>query len=70
MMTVRDTRTGRAVSWGTDHQRMHEIAATRPHLVAVEDRAASRFYWYLGKLPMGAVHPYDLEAQRYAEIKP
>lgn len=70
MMTVRDTRTGEAVSWGTDHTRMHEIAATDPSFEAVEDRAASRYYWYLGKRPMGSVHPYDRDAQLHARIKP
>ncbi len=70
MLIVRDTRTGVAVSWGTDHHRMHEIADADPNLVAVEDRAASRYYCNLPNLRLGEVHPYDLDAQREALIKP
>jgi hypothetical protein len=70
MLIVRDRRDGRPVSWGTDHHRMHEIAKTDPNFIAVEDRAASRYYCHLDKLPMGSTHPYDLDAQREAEIKP
>lgn len=70
MLIVRDTRTGQAVSWGTDHQLMHDIAAGNPHYEAVEDRAAPSYYCNLPKLRLGQVHPYDLDAQREAEIKP
>ena len=70
MLIVRDTRTGRAVSWGTDHPRMHEIAAMDPAFETVPDVAASRYYWNVERQGMGWVHPYDLDAQREAEIKP
>lgn len=70
MLIVRDRRDGRAVSWGTDHERMRQIAASSPHYEAVEDGAASSYYCNLPKLRLGEVHPYDLSAQLEAEIKP
>ena len=71
MLIVRDTRDGRAVSWGTNHDRMREIAATNPdRFELVPDIAASRYYWHINREGMAWVHPYDLDAQQYAEIKP
>ncbi len=70
MLIVRDRRDGHAVSWGTDHQRMKEIAALSDDFYAIEDRAASRYYCHLPKLRMGETHPYDLSAQLEAEVKP
>jgi hypothetical protein len=70
MLIVRDRRDGRAVSWGTDHERMRQIAARNDSFYAVEDRAASLYYCNLPKLRMGQIHPYDLSAQQEAEIKP
>jgi hypothetical protein len=71
MLVVRDrSRNGRAVSWGTDHHRMREIAATNPTFEAVPDFGANRFYCHVEREGMAWVHPYDLDAQREAEIKP
>lgn len=70
MLIVRDRRDGRAVSWGTDHYRMREIAASNPNFETVADRAASRYYWNVERDGMAWVHPYDLSAQQEAEIKP
>jgi len=71
MLIVRDgSRGGKAVSWGTDHHRMHEIAAGRPEFYTVPDRAASSYYWHVERQGMAWVHPYDLSAQQEAEIKP
>lgn len=68
MLIVRDSRTGKAVSWGTDHHRMNEIAATDPHYVTMPDIAANNYYWYVERQGMGWVHPYDLDAREHAEI--
>jgi len=72
MLIVRDCRDGHAVTWGTDHHRMKQIAATNPHWRTVEDMAASAYYCHVDRPTMSAswVHPYDLDAQREAEIKP
>lgn len=71
MLIVRDrSRNGVAVSWGTDHHRMREIADTNPAFEVVSDIAASRYYWHVERQGMAWVHPYDLDAQREAEIKP
>lgn len=71
MLVVRDTsRNGKPVSWGTDHHRMHEIAALDAAFEAVPDLGASRYYWNVEREGMAWVHPYDLSAQRDAEIKP
>jgi hypothetical protein len=70
MLIVRDRRDGHAVSWGTDHDRMREIAATDPSFEAVSDLGASRYYCHVQRQGMAWVHPYDQDAQRYAEIKP
>jgi hypothetical protein len=70
MMVVRNRHDGRPLTWGTDHRRMQEIAASNPDYVAVEDRAAPSYYCHVPRLRMGQVHPYDLSAQKYAEIKP
>lgn len=72
MLIVRDRRDGRAVSWGTDHERMQEIAATNPDFYAIEDMAASSYYCHVQRPAMNAhwVHPYDLDAAEHAEIKP
>ena len=70
MLIVRDRRDGRAVSWGTDHDRMHEIAATDPNFETVSDLGANRYYCHVERQGMAWVHPYDLSAQQEAEIKP
>jgi hypothetical protein len=72
MLIVRDRRDGHAVSWGTDHDHMREIAQRSPHFYAIEDRAASAYYCHVQRPVMSAawVHPYDLSAQEEAEIKP
>jgi len=70
MLIVCDTHDGRAVSWGTDHDRMREIAATNPAFETVPDIAASRYYCHVQREGMAWVHPYDLSAQLEAEIKP
>jgi hypothetical protein len=72
MLVVRDrSRNGRAVSWGTDHHRMREIAAMSPDYEAVTDLTASTsYYWHVEREGMAWVHPYGLDAQREAEIKP
>jgi len=73
MLIVRDgSRGGKAVSWGTDHHRMHEIADSDPNLYAIADMAASAYYCHVDRPTMSAswVHPYDLDAQLHAEIKP
>lgn len=70
MLIVRDRRDGRAVSWGTDHWRMHEIAASDTNLETVPDLGASRYYCHVDRQGLAWVHPYDLDAQREAEIKP
>lgn len=70
MLIVRDRRDGRAVSWGTDHHRMHEIAATSPYFEVWPDHGATWHYWHVTREGLGWVHPYDADAQREAEIKP
>ena len=70
MLIVRDRRDGRAVSWGTDHHRMHEIAAIDPAFETWPDLGAAWFYCNVEKQGMDWVHPYDLSAQLEAEIKP
>jgi hypothetical protein len=70
MRIVRDTRTGKAVSWGTDHERMREIAATDDNFETAPDLGASRFYCHVERQGMAWEHPYDRDARLYAEIKP
>jgi hypothetical protein len=71
MLVVRDRRDGHAVTWGTDHHHMREIADSDPNLVAMPDLTASTtYYWHVEREGMSWVHPYDLDAQREAEIKP
>jgi hypothetical protein len=72
MLIVRDRRDGHAVTWGTDHDHMRKIANSDPNFYAIEDRAASSYYCHVQRPTMNAawVHPYDLDAQREAEIKP
>lgn len=71
MLIVRDrSRNGRAVSWGTDHQRMREIAATNPDFEVRPDLGAAWHYCHVEKQGMDWVHPYDLDARQHAEIKP
>lgn len=70
MLIVRDTRTGVAVSWGTDHARMHEIAATNPAFETAPDFGATRYYCHVVRQGLAWVHPYDLDAQLHAQIKP
>ena len=71
MLIVRDrSRNGRAVSWGTDHERMHEIARTNPAFETVPDFGANRYYCHVERRGLNWVHPYDLDAQLHAEIKP
>ncbi len=68
MLIVRDTRTGVAVTWGTDHEQMRQHAATSPYYVAVNDLGATRYYCHVERQGLAWVHPYDLDAQRHAEI--
>jgi hypothetical protein len=70
MLIVRDRRDGHAVSWGTDHHRMREIAASDENFETSPDLSASRYYWHVERQGLGRVHPYDLSAQQEAEIKP
>jgi hypothetical protein len=70
MLIVRDRRDGRAVSWGTDHERMRQIAASDPDFETAPDFGASRYYCHVERQGMAWVHPYDLSAQQEAEIKP
>lgn len=71
MLIVRDrSRGGVVVSWGTDHERMREIAATNPAFETTSDLGAAWHYWHVVRKGLGWVHPYDLSAQREAEIKP
>lgn len=72
MYIVRDrSRNGKAVSWGTDWTRMDEIAATnRDDFEVWPDLAANDYYWHVERQGFNWVHPYDREAQLYAEIKP
>lgn len=71
MLVVRDrSRNGIAVSWGTDHQRMREIAATNPAFEVWPDLGAAWFYCHVKPQGLDWVHPYDLSAQLDAEIKP
>ena len=70
MLIVRDRRDGRAVSWGTDHDRMREIAAADSAFETWPDLGAAWFYCNVEKQGMDWVHPYDLSAQLEAEIKP
>lgn len=72
MLIVRDRRDGRAVSWSTDHDRMHEIADLDENFYTIEDRAGHAYYCHVTRPTMSAswVHPYDLSAQLEAEIKP
>lgn len=70
MLIVRDRRDGRAVSWSTDHHRMHEIADSNPDFETWPDRNADDYYWHVEREGMHWIHPYDLSAQQEAEIKP
>lgn len=71
MLVVRDrSRNGKPVSWGTDHERMQEIAALDTNFEAVPDFGASWYYCHVERQGLAWVHPYDLDAQREAEIKP
>lgn len=70
MLIVRDRRDGHAVSWGTDHHRMREIAGQDPNYEAVTDLNAGRYYWHVEREGMAWEHPYDRDAQLHAEIKP
>lgn len=70
MLIVRDRRDGRAVSWGTDHHRMREIAATDPAFETTPDLGATWYYCHVERQGLAWIHPYDLDAQREAEIKP
>ncbi|MEU0883686.1 hypothetical protein ABZ345_34215 [Lentzea sp. NPDC005914] len=71
MYIVRDnSRDGVAVSWGTDRERLDQIAATSPDYEIWPDLNASDYYWHEHRHGIRWVHPYDLDAQREAEIKP
>jgi hypothetical protein len=72
MLVVRDrSRGGVAVSWGTDHHRMREIADSNPNYEAVTDLTASTtYYWHVEREGMSWEHPYDRSARLEAEIKP
>lgn len=71
MYIVRDnSRGGVAVSWGTDRERLDQIAATSPHYEIWPDLNASNFYWHVRRRGLKWVHAYDLDASQHAEIKP
>ena len=70
MLIVRDTRTGEAVTWGTDHQLMREIAASNPNYVTMNDLGAARYYCHVVREGQGWIHPYDRDAMHYTRIKP
>lgn len=69
MYIVRDnSRNGRAVSWGTDRERLNEIAATNPDFEVWHDLTAGRYYCHVKFGGWNFKHPYDLDAAQHAEI--
>lgn len=71
MYVVRDnSRRGKAVTWGTDHGRLKEIAESNPDYELWPDLGAKWHYWYVDRKGLNWVNPYDLDAATYAEIKP
>lgn len=49
---------------------MHEIAASSLDFETVSDLGASHYYCHVERQGLAWVHPYDLSAQREAEIRP
>lgn len=71
MYIVRDnSRGGVAVSWGTDWDRLNKIAASNDAYEIWPDMNASDYYTHERRRGLKWVHPYDLDAQLHAEIKP
>jgi hypothetical protein len=56
---IRDRMTGAALTSTTDGVRARALCAGFEQYSARDDLGARNYYWHIGRLPLGARHPYD-----------
>jgi hypothetical protein len=68
MYVIRD-ETGKAFTWCTDKRRADLIAGPSYNMRMRLDRGAQHYWWFLPRLKLGEVHPYDLEARAHLQAR-
>lgn len=67
MYCIRDRMSRRLLTSTTDGRRAQLLVAGFEQLTISRDIGAGNHYWYLGRLRLGEVHPYDVGAQEHLQ---
>jgi hypothetical protein len=66
---VSDQRTGQALTSCLDRRRADLLTFGFEQYAIRDDIGARNHYWHLGRLPLGAEHPYETGARRLLEAE-